>query len=113
MTAERTALDDVGLRLWMPELLRLIARPDAFDHARKLLDEADEMARAQGVHMLRLRLARSRLKLARQLQSHVPEAARQFRERLEDIAEFDDSPELIEAQRTSSELAAHSWSAGA
>ena len=120
LTAERAALDDIGLRLWMPELLRvtadaiLIATPDALDLARTLFDEADQMASAQGVHMLRLRLARSRLMLARRLSSgHIAEAAQQFRETLADIAEPDDSPELLEAQRMLLELATWISPAGA
>ncbi len=99
LVAERPSLDEIGLRLWMPELLRvtakamLIASPDNAEPARALLDEADTMAGQQDVQMLRLRIARTRLRLP----GLAPdEAHRQLREALARIPEPDNSPELQE-----------------
>ncbi len=97
--AERTALDAIGLKLWMPELLRVAADamaligPDARATASSLLDEADAMVRQQGVHMLRLRLARSRLRLAQP--ENVAAARSAVREAIAAIPEPDGSAELI------------------
>ena len=106
MTAERAALDAIGLRLWMPELIRttaetmLIASPSAVDGASRMFDEADDMATTQGVHMLRLRVARSRLRLADRLAgSDTGPAIRRLGQALDAIPEPDDSAELIEARK--------------
>ena len=106
MLAERAALDAIGLRLWMPELLRvtadtmLIASPDAVERAKTLFNEADELAVKQGVHMLRLRLSQSRLLLEKRLATlDVPEAVHRLQETLDAIPEPDASAELIKARQ--------------
>lgn len=97
LTQERAALDRIGLRLWVPELLRvtaetmLIVDPGASGPVDGLLTEAERMAAAQGVHMLRLRIARSRAR-------RDPSQAAQCRleEALRDLPEPDASAELAE-----------------
>ncbi len=65
--------DRIGLRMWMPELLRvladtmLLADPAATDRAQALLADAHSLATAQQVPMLALRIALSRSRLSLRL----------------------------------------------
>jgi hypothetical protein len=60
---ERPEFDRIGLRLWIPELLRTLseamptADPASVDAARAILAEAAEMAAIQSAPMLSLRIA--------------------------------------------------------
>jgi hypothetical protein len=66
---DRPEFDRIGLRIWMPELLRVLAEttlaadPDAIERAAALLAEARALAAAQAVPMLGLRIASSAARL--------------------------------------------------
>jgi predicted ATPase len=69
----RAKFNEIGLRMWLPEVLRttaeavLAADRNAIDAAVRLLDEATRVAEEQLVPMLALRTAISRARLASRL----------------------------------------------
>jgi class 3 adenylate cyclase/predicted ATPase len=104
LISERPQFDRSGLRIWLPELVRvtaetmLVVDPAAIDRARGLLDEADELAEAQKVPMLALRVAVSKAHLDLRL-GEAEQAARRVKAALNEIAEDDGSADLIEARK--------------
>jgi class 3 adenylate cyclase/predicted ATPase len=93
----------IGLRFWMPEVLRLLADvilradPSAIAAAQTLLVEASALAEAQGVPMLGLRIAVSAARLDIRL-NEIEHAARRLDMALARIAEDDSCPDLLAAK---------------
>ena len=101
---ERSAFEQNGFGIWLPELLRitgeavLAADPVSVARARSIFAEATELARTQGAPMLELRIAMSEARLAIRLDD--PQAATlRLRTALGAIAEDDRSVDLLDAER--------------
>jgi predicted ATPase len=104
LVSERPQFDRSGLRIWLPELVRvtadtmLVADPLTVDKARELLDEAAGLAESQKVPMLGLRVAVSKARL--DLRAGVAQhAAALVRGALNKIPEDDGSGDLVEARQ--------------
>lgn len=101
---ERPDFGRSGLRVWVPELIRmqgeavLAADPGTHDAALQLFREAADLARSQGAWMLNLRAALSEARLA--LRRRLPDqAAAILRAALARVADIDGSAELDVAGR--------------
>ncbi len=101
---ELPEFDRIGLRIWIPELQRVLAESmfaadaAAIEPARALLDDAAAMADAQGVSMLALRIAVSRAGF--DLASGDPRtASARLRQAIAAIAEPEETTDLAEARR--------------
>ena len=109
MAAERIErelpeFERIGLKVWIPELLRvlaeaiLIADPTSVDRAAKLLSDAELMATQQQVPMLLLRIAMSRAHInLRSNERTLP--SRRLRAALDLLPEGEISDEIIQAQQ--------------
>ena len=109
MAAERIErelpeFERIGLKVWIPELLRvlaeaiLIADPTSVDRAAKLLSDAELMATQQQVPMLLLRIAMSRAHInLRSDERTLP--SRRLRAALDLLPEGEISDEIIQAQQ--------------
>jgi class 3 adenylate cyclase/predicted ATPase len=100
---ERTVFDELNLRFWMPEVVRLLAEvmlqadPASIAPAHALLREAADLADAQGVVRLGLRIAVTTAQLEMRLGDEEG-AKRRVAEALSLIAEDDGSPEFADAR---------------
>ena len=103
LQSARAEFARLGLRFWMPEVLRsladvaLKADPKAAAEAQMLLIEAATLAEAQGVPMLGLRIAVSAAQLDIKLGA-IERAANRLDKALARIAEDDSSPDLVVAK---------------
>jgi class 3 adenylate cyclase/predicted ATPase/DNA-binding transcriptional ArsR family regulator len=99
---ERPQFDRSGLRIWLPEVLRmtgemtLVADPTSTEKAREAFLEARRLANSQRVPMLELRLAMSEARLGLEADET---AAGRLRSALAMIPEPDGSADLLEAQK--------------
>jgi len=99
----RAEFDRSGLRIWVPEVLRmtgemvLAADPGQATRAQTYFAEASAMAEAQRAPMLVLRAAISEARLDLRLGT-IDKAASRLRSALQKIVEPDDSTDYIEAQ---------------
>ena len=102
LVRERPQFDRSGLRLWLPEVLRmtgemiLAADFRSASKARTYFSEAAKMADAQGAPMLGLRTAVSEARLDLRLGA-VDRAAIRLRSALSEIVEPDGSADLVDA----------------
>jgi predicted ATPase len=100
---ERSQFDRSGLRIWLPEVLRmtgemvLVTEPRSVERALKAFAEAADMAIAQRVPMLGLRIAMSEGRLAMRLGA-ADKAASHLRSALSTIVEPDSSADLLDAE---------------
>ena len=107
---ELAEFDRIGLRMWIPELKRVLAdsmlAADAgsADAAGVLFGEAARLAAEQRVPMLSLRIAVSEARLARR-RGDARDAGERLRAALAGIVEDDDSPDLADARRALLEAA--------
>lgn len=103
LTRERSEFDRLGFRVFVPELLRMLAcamlraDPAGTDAVVAMMNQASAMARQQHAAMLALRIAVSRARIARQL-GDVDNAARDLADALADVAEDDNGPDITEAR---------------
>jgi len=108
---ERAEFDRSGLRIWVPEVLRitgemlLAADPGSTSRAQTLFSEAAAMAEAQSAPMLVLRAAISEVRLNLRLDA-IDVAAPRVRSSLDRIVEPDGSAEDREARDLLAELEA-------
>ena len=100
-----------GLQFWMPEVLRsladatLAADRNAIAPAHKWLTDGAELAAAQGVPMLGLRIAVSAARLDMRLEG--PDVAlRRLETALTRVAEAEDCTDIVEARQLAHELRA-------
>lgn len=106
---ERPNFDRSGLRIWLPEVLRmtgemiLLAAPGSVERAQGAFAEAADMANAQRVPMLGLRIAMSEARLATRLGA-AEKAASQLRSAFSRIVEPDQSPDIFDAETLLAEV---------
>jgi class 3 adenylate cyclase/predicted ATPase len=93
----------IGLQFWMPEVLRLRAMcclridPHAGPVVHTLLNQASEVAEAQGAIMLAVRIAVTRTQMGDRVEG-IDSASRSLDAALSRITEDDGCPDLIEAR---------------
>jgi predicted ATPase len=98
------------LRIWMPELLRVLgeamlaAEPGSVEEARRRFEQARTLAEAQQVPMLQLRIARSEARLLQRLGSS-DEAAMRLDSALAILREHDGSWDFTDARELRASLA--------
>ncbi len=108
---ERAEFDRSGLRIWVPEVLRmtgdmiLAADPGSTSGAQSFYSEAAAMAEAQGAPMLVLRTAVSEARLSLRLGA-IESAATRVRSAFDKIIESDGSTDHVEAQKLLAEIEA-------
>jgi predicted ATPase len=101
---ERPQFDRTGLRIWLPEVLRMTgemiqaADPRSIDSALTAFTEAAEIAEAQSVPMLGLRVAMSKARLGSRLGT-ADQAASSVKLALSEIIEPDGSVDLLDAEQ--------------
>lgn len=106
---ERQDFEDCSLRIWVPELLRVLgdamlaAEPNSIVPARQTFAEAAELASSQGAVMLGLRIAMSEARLDERLEDHGA-ATHRLAAALKAIPEPDDSADMKEARRLMRQL---------
>jgi predicted ATPase len=99
----------VGLQFWMPEVLRLRAvsglqaDPQAILGAQKLLEQATDMAEAQGATMLALRIAVTRAQIGGRIDD-FDNISQSLDAALRRIREDDGCSDLIEARAVAERL---------
>jgi predicted ATPase len=92
------------LRIWMPELLRVLgeamlaADPGSVEEARRRFEQARTLAEAQQVPMLQLRIASSEARLLQRLDA-TDEAAMRLDSALALVREDDGSWDLTDARK--------------
>jgi class 3 adenylate cyclase/predicted ATPase len=100
---ERRVFDELNLRIWVPEVVRLLAEimlqadPASVAPSQELLREAADLAETQGVVRLGLRIAVTTARLEMRL-GETEQATRRVAAALALIAEDDGSPELADAR---------------